>query len=226
MSAVVATVKTIAFPDHWRLHPSKAPFHENPLQTSGVPCSPLRLSAPRIGDRHSYIVPSAIYWSSVFLEYAAQFLVRLSSIMVFTATSTYFLPAILLNPVLFLHSLNTILSRILPPVTTTAAIQPLPYYNLGPSANHPHLNCHASDSLCWGYTILIVSAQLLIFGRISQSRTEVKEKSKSNDPAILASTRNRERSEEYFKGFEVVDGATKSDDTASKCKEDPEWWED
>lgn len=87
-------------------------------------------------------------------------------------STTYILPAIFLNPVLFLHSLNTILSRILPPIVVASTTQPQPYSQLGPSANHPHLNIHASANLCWSYTALMVCAQLVAFGTVSQSRAQ------------------------------------------------------
>lgn len=96
-------------------------------------------------------------------------------------TTTYLLPAILLNPVLFLHSLNTILSRILPPVlaaaaTTTPPAQQLPFCHLGPSPTSPHLDMHVSDNLCWSYTVFMVFAQLLAFGRVSQRRQTVRDR--------------------------------------------------
>ena len=91
-------------------------------------------------------------------------------------TTNYLLPAILLNPVLFLHSLNTILSRILPPVIAATPVQPAPYSALGPSANHPHLDIHASENLCWSYTAVMVCAQLFAFGRVSQRREEGRER--------------------------------------------------
>ncbi|MCJ1387006.1 hypothetical protein MMC17_010135 [Xylographa soralifera] len=91
-------------------------------------------------------------------------------------TTTYLIPAILLNPILFLHSLNTILSRILPPIVAPVPIQPSPYSPLGPSANHPHLDVHASDNLCWSYTAVMVCAQLVAFGSVSQAREEGRER--------------------------------------------------
>lgn len=71
------------------------------------------------------------------------------------------LPSIFLNPVLFLHSLNTILTKLLPPLNG---------YD-GNSAQ-PHLDIHASESLCWGYTALIVWAQVAAFLRIDRLRAE------------------------------------------------------
>ncbi|KAL9124565.1 MAG: hypothetical protein Q9217_006113 [Psora testacea] len=93
-------------------------------------------------------------------------------------STSYVLPAIILNPILFLHSLNTLLARILPPIIVDAAVQPPPYYARGPSAEHPHLNIHASDSLCWGYTVFMVCAQLVVFGRVSMRREERRERAR------------------------------------------------
>lgn len=93
-------------------------------------------------------------------------------------SKSYIVPAIFLNPVLFLMSLNTILSRFLPPVIVDAAKQPPPYSALGPSAQHPHLNIHASEKLCWSYTFLIVCAQLAAFRSISGCREAGKKKAK------------------------------------------------
>ncbi|KAL8941641.1 MAG: hypothetical protein Q9211_001736 [Gyalolechia sp. 1 TL-2023] len=88
----------------------------------------------------------------------------------------YLLPAIFLNPVLFLHGLNTILSRIIPPVIVAGPIQPPPYSTLGPSANHPHLDVHASENLCWSYTLVMLCAQLMAFVRVHRLTEEGKEK--------------------------------------------------
>lgn len=93
-------------------------------------------------------------------------------------SKSYIVPAIFLNPVLFLMSLNTILSRVLPPITVDAAKQPPPYSTFGPSAQHPHVNIHASEKLCWGYTFLIVCAQLAAFGRVNGCREAGKEKAR------------------------------------------------
>ncbi|MCJ1431479.1 hypothetical protein MMC27_000832 [Xylographa pallens] len=95
-------------------------------------------------------------------------------------TTTYLIPAILLNPVLFLHSLNTILSRILPPIVAAVPIQPSPYSTLGPSANYPHIDMHASDNLCWSYTAVMVCAQLVAFGSVSQAREDGRERKEKN----------------------------------------------
>ncbi|MCJ1278283.1 hypothetical protein MMC21_006098 [Puttea exsequens] len=112
-------------------------------------------------------------------------------------STSYLVPGILLNPVLFLWSLNTLLSRLLPPITIDAAIQPPPYYPRGPSAEHPHLDIHASEKLCWSYTTLIVCANLAAFGKVSERRRAAK-------------ARARDRKERVAKGALCVigDGVT------------------
>ena len=75
-------------------------------------------------------------------------------------------------------SINTLLSRLLPPITVDVAVQPPPYSTFGPSAEHPHLDIHNSEGLCWGYTFVIVCAQLVAFGRVSERREEYKRKAR------------------------------------------------
>ncbi|KAI9715589.1 MAG: hypothetical protein M1812_005893 [Candelaria pacifica] len=89
-------------------------------------------------------------------------------------SSTYLLPALFLNPVLFLHGVNTILSRALPPIPSDFPTPPLS--NWGPEATLPHLDLHASDNLCWSYTVFIVGVQLVAFGRVSQRREGIRER--------------------------------------------------
>lgn len=102
-------------------------------------------------------------------------------------TSTYLVPAIFLNPVLFLHSVNTILSRMLPPVAAAGTVQPPPYSPLGPSANYPHLDVHASDNFCWSYTIVMVLAQLFAFSNISSHREARQERKERRETPRQAS---------------------------------------
>ncbi|KAL8678629.1 MAG: hypothetical protein Q9186_005019 [Xanthomendoza sp. 1 TL-2023] len=90
-------------------------------------------------------------------------------------STSYLLPAIFLNPVLFLHGLNTILSRVIPPILDKGPMQPPPYSTFGPSARYPHLDVHASDNLCWSYTVVMICAQLMAFGRVHRLREEGKE---------------------------------------------------
>ncbi|KAI9668952.1 MAG: hypothetical protein M1817_005175 [Caeruleum heppii] len=95
-------------------------------------------------------------------------------------TSTYLLPAVFLNPVLLLHTFNTILSRLLP-VTTTSSLLPgdtlppsLPTW--GPHPTAPHFDVHAHDNLCWSYTVFMVGVQLVAFGRVSGAREAGRER--------------------------------------------------
>ena len=94
-----------------------------------------------------------------------------------TISKSYIIPAIFLNPVLFLLSINTILSRLLSPVTVDTVAQPLPYSSFGPSAEHPHLDIHASEGLCWGYTCIMVCAQLIIYGKVRDCRSQAHQRS-------------------------------------------------
>lgn len=103
--------------------------------------------------------------------------------------TSYLLPAIFLNPVLFLHTLNTILSRILPPIVVSATTQPPPYSDLGPSACHPHFDIHSSESFCWSYTIVMVCAQLMAFGRVSRCREQGRERRRIKEELALANSR-------------------------------------
>ena len=89
---------------------------------------------------------------------------------------SYVIPALFLNPILFLHSVNAILSRILDPIFIhNVAVQPAPYTVKGPSAQHPHLDIHASDQLCWSYTLVMVGVQLIAFSGIQTRRERWKE---------------------------------------------------
>ncbi|KAI9879844.1 MAG: hypothetical protein M1830_006867 [Pleopsidium flavum] len=117
-------------------------------------------------------------------------------------TTTYLLPAILLNPVLFLHSINTILSRLLPPVLAATTPQPPPHSRLGPSATSPHLDMHVSDNLCWSYTVFMVLAQLVAFGQVSQKRQTVRDRKE-------AVKLRKEEMEDAKKGREM-NGGTES----------------
>ncbi|KAL9070056.1 MAG: hypothetical protein Q9161_005112 [Pseudevernia consocians] len=124
-------------------------------------------------------------------------------------SKSYIVPAIFLNPVLFLMSLNTILSRLLPPVIVDAAKQPPPYSTFGPSAQHPHLDIHASEKLCWSYTFLIVCAQLAAFGRVSGCREEgrVKARIKGKRAQAKAGACEENRKAVYMNGNGHANGA-------------------
>ena len=87
-------------------------------------------------------------------------------------STSYIVPAILLNPVLFLHGLNTFLSRMLPPTVIAGPTQRPPYSQFGPAAVQPHIDVQSSENLCWGYTLVIICAQLVAYGQVSRRRAE------------------------------------------------------
>jgi len=96
-------------------------------------------------------------------------------------STSYIIPAIFLNPVLFLHGLNTIFSRTLPPIAVAGPIQRPPYTVYGPAAVRQHVDVQSSENLCWGYTIIMIFAQLLAYGQISQHRVERRESCEQRD---------------------------------------------
>ncbi|KAK0119857.1 hypothetical protein ONS95_011287 [Cadophora gregata] len=92
-----------------------------------------------------------------------------------TLTTTYLLPAILLNPAFVLHLFNTFVSHMMPP-PPSVSLSPHPFMeSLGPVRNAPpYLDMHADDQLCWGYTVVMVLVQVLAFGRVSDNRVQRK----------------------------------------------------
>ena len=81
--------------------------------------------------------------------------------------ASYFATTLFLNPSLFLLGINVLLSRTLPPIHVPGvAQQPPPYYTFGPSATHPHLDVHASDTFCWSYTLFMCFVQMLVYGKL------------------------------------------------------------
>ena len=115
-------------------------------------------------------------------------------------------------------SLNTILSRLLPPIIVDAAKQPPPYSTFGPSAQHPHLNIHASEKLCWSYTFLIVCAQLAAFGRVSGCREagRVKARMKGKCAQAKAGARKEDRKAVHMNGNGYTNGVV------GHCSKTPE----
>lgn len=92
-----------------------------------------------------------------------------------TITSTYLIPAILLNPAFVLHLINTFISHIVPPPPSISH-SPRPFIeSIGPVRNAaPYLDMHADDQLCWGYTAVMVVVQVLAFGRVNENRVRRK----------------------------------------------------
>jgi hypothetical protein len=81
------------------------------------------------------------------------------------SVSDYFnflIPSIILNPVLFLHSVNAVLTYLLPCLED---------YDRSTYVQ-PHLDLHKDEHLCWVYTMLILLAQLIAFQRYDRSKEE------------------------------------------------------
>lgn len=113
-------------------------------------------------------------------------------------STSYILPAIFLNPVLFLHGLNSILSRILPPIVIPAATVQRPAYSmLGPAATHQHIDIQNSENLCLGYTFVMICAQLVAYDRVMKVREAGKERQQSED-AINGTNGRAKYSDSYF----------------------------
>lgn len=92
-----------------------------------------------------------------------------------TLSSSYLLPAILLNPAFILHLINTYASHVMPPPPTSSHSPHPIMESLGPlPGSTPYLDMHANDRLCWRYTILMVVVQLLSFIRVSDNRGQRK----------------------------------------------------
>ncbi|KAG0652747.1 hypothetical protein D0Z07_0365 [Hyphodiscus hymeniophilus] len=103
-------------------------------------------------------------------------------------STTYLLPAILLNPPFIMHLINTFVSHIIPPSTAVISHSPHPFMeSLGPApGTTPYLDVHADNALCWRYTAVMVVVQVLAFGRVSENRVQRR--------ARKAATLDRERS--------------------------------
>ena len=86
-------------------------------------------------------------------------------------STSYLVPAVLLNPAFILHLINTYVSHMWPPPLTISH-SPHPFMeSLGPlPGSDPFLDMHADDQLCWRYTIVMVIVQLFSFIRISDNR--------------------------------------------------------
>lgn len=90
-------------------------------------------------------------------------------------TTTYLLPAILLNPAFILHCINTFVSHYAPPPHTVSH-SPHPFMeSIGPvPGSKPYMDVHADDQMCWRYTAIMVIVQMLAFGRVQDNRSAKK----------------------------------------------------
>ncbi|KAK2624470.1 hypothetical protein QTJ16_006420 [Diplocarpon rosae] len=86
-------------------------------------------------------------------------------------TSTYLLPAILLNPAFVLHLINTFISHMMPPPPSISHSPHQFMESIGPLRNAaPCLDMHADYRLCWSYTAVMVVLQIFAFGKVSNNR--------------------------------------------------------
>ncbi|PMD36030.1 hypothetical protein L207DRAFT_99427 [Hyaloscypha variabilis F] len=86
-------------------------------------------------------------------------------------STSYLLPAVLLNPAFILHLINTYVSHMSPPPLTISHSPHPIMESLGPlPGSEPYLDMHADDKLCWRYTIVMVIVQLFSFIRVSDNR--------------------------------------------------------
>ncbi|KAG9237775.1 hypothetical protein BJ875DRAFT_369284 [Amylocarpus encephaloides] len=90
-------------------------------------------------------------------------------------SSSYLIPAIVLNPAFILHLINTFVSHCVPPPPTASRSLHPTFEKLGPlPGSTPYLDMHADDQLCWGYTVVMVIVQVLAFGRVQDNRSAKK----------------------------------------------------
>lgn len=90
-------------------------------------------------------------------------------------TSSYLLPAIVLNPVIILHGFNTFMSHLIPPAFTASTSHCQWLESIGPlPGSTPYADVHVSDRLCWSYTFVMVFVQVLAFGQVNENRIQRK----------------------------------------------------
>jgi hypothetical protein len=92
-------------------------------------------------------------------------------------STTYLLPALLLNPAFVLHLINTTVSYFTAPLYSIT-MSPHPFMDsIGPKRDTGlYMDMHADDTLCWGYTAVMVVVQLLAFGRVQDNRVQRRER--------------------------------------------------
>lgn len=109
-----------------------------------------------------------------------------------TLSTTYLIPAILLNPAFVLHLVNTFVSHLVPPSPPVISHSPHPFMeSLGPVPGSTlYWDMHADDGLCWRYTAIMVVVQVLAFGRVQDNRVQ------RRDRKAAKAERERSRREE------------------------------
>ncbi|KAI9733807.1 MAG: hypothetical protein M1818_007074 [Claussenomyces sp. TS43310] len=100
-------------------------------------------------------------------------------------TTTYIVPALLLNPCIVLHFLNTFMSRLNPGILDASSSPHEWLERFGPMAHSDaYFDLHLNDYLCWGYTILMVFVQIMVFGKVSDNRVQRKAARRERDRSI------------------------------------------
>jgi hypothetical protein len=138
-----------------------------------------------------------------------------------TLSTTYLIPAILLNPAFVLHLVNTFVSHLVPPSPPVISHSPHPFMeSLGPvPGSTPYWDMHADDGLCWRYTAIMVVVQVLAFGRVQDNRVQrrdrkaakaEKERSRREEMQSVGESHERKVGAKVMNGG--VDGARPSVD--------------
>ena len=88
-------------------------------------------------------------------------------------STTYLIPALLLNPAFVLHLINTTMSYFTAPLHNIS-LSPHPFMDsLGPKRETGlYMDMHADDALCWRYTAVMVVVQILAIGRVQENREQ------------------------------------------------------
>lgn len=90
-------------------------------------------------------------------------------------SSTYLIPAVLLNPVVIVHGFNTLCSHFVSTTLPSSTSNHQWLENLGPAAAlGPYFDVHDNEQLCWGYTLLMVVVQILAYGKVNDTRVRKK----------------------------------------------------
>jgi hypothetical protein len=128
-------------------------------------------------DRAHELVNSPKVRKETLFEYCEAYIDPQAHIPVAMASisSTYLIPAVLLNPVVILHGFNTFCSHFISITLPSTTSNHQWLQNLGPaSAPGPYFDVHNNDQLCWGYTLLMVVVQILAYGKVNDTRVRKK----------------------------------------------------
>lgn len=112
-------------------------------------------------------------------------------------STTYLLPAILLNPAFILHLINTFVSHVVPPTPPVISQSPHPFVErIGPlPGSTPYWDMRTDDRLCWQYTAVMVVVQLVAFGRVQDNRVRRRTVRTENREEKERETARREHAE-------------------------------